>query len=117
VTVTLYHNPKCATSRATLALLEKHGIQPKVIEYLKTPPTKAELKALLQMLDMQPRDLIRKKEGEYKDAGLDDPGLTASALIDAMIAHPRLIERPIVVAGRKAAVGRPPENVLRILPG
>jgi arsenate reductase len=115
VAIILYHNPKCSTSRRTLALLESHGINPTIVEYLKSPPTKTQLNKILRSLDMQPRDLMRKKEAEYKNADLDDPQLTRDALIDAMVAHPKLIERPIVVNGERAAVGRPPENVLRIL--
>lgn len=113
--IILYHNPQCSTSRRTLDLLQGLGIHPTIVEYLKTPPTKTQLKKILRSLGLEPRDLMRKKEAEYKDAGLDNPSLTRDALIAAMIAHPRLIERPIVVNGERAAVGRPPENVLRIL--
>jgi len=115
VSIILYHNPKCSTSRRTLALLESQGIHPTIVEYLKTPPSKTQLKKILQALGLEPRDLMRKKEAEYKDARLDNPKLTRDALIAAMVAHPKLIERPIVVNGERAAVGRPPENVLRIL--
>ena len=115
MTIILYHNPKCSTSRRTLALLESHGIHPTVVEYLTTPPNKAQLKKILHALGLEPRDLMRKKEAEYKTARLDDPSLTRDALIAAMVANPRLIERPIVVNGERAALGRPPENVLRIL--
>lgn len=113
--ITIYHNPRCAKSRLTLALLEKRGIKPKVIEYLATPPTEAELKRLLKLLGMRPRDLLRTKENEYKQAKLDDPGVSDTEIIRAMAKYPRLIERPIVVAGNKAALGRPPENVLKII--
>ena len=113
--VTIYHNPKCAKSRATLALLEAHGIEPVVIEYLKTPPSATELAGLVEMLGIDPRALLRTKEPEYKQAGLADPKLSDAAILKAMIKFPKLIERPIVVAGRKAALGRPPENVLKIL--
>lgn len=113
--VILYHNPKCSTSRLTLQLLEKKGIHPVIVEYLKTPPGKAQLEKILKSLAMEPRELMRRKEAEYKSAHLDDPDLTRDALIEAMVAHPRLIERPIVVNGDRAAIGRPPENVLRIL--
>lgn len=115
MSIILYHNPKCSTSRRTLELLEGLGIQPTIVEYLKTPPTKTQLKKILRALGLEPRDLMRKKEAEYKDAGLDNAKLTRDALIAAMVAHPRLIERPIVVNGERAAIGRPPENVLRIL--
>lgn len=113
--VTIYHNPKCAKSRETLQLLKERGIEPRVVEYLKTPPTKTELEHLLALLGMEPRALLRAKEPEYKQAGLADPKLSRAALLRAMLEHPRLIERPIVVAGKKAALGRPPENVLKIL--
>ncbi len=115
MTIILYHNPKCSTSRRTLALLESQGIHPTIVEYLKTPPNKTQLKKILHSLGLEPRDLMRKKEAEYKNARLDDPRLTRDALIAAMVANPKLIERPIVVNGERAAVGRPPENVLRIL--
>jgi arsenate reductase len=111
--VTIYHNPRCSKSRQTLELLEKKGVKPTVIEYLETPPSAAELKRILQMLGMTPRQLLRKKEA--KEAGLDDPKLTGEALIRKMVANPAVIERPIVVMGSKAALGRPPENALKIL--
>jgi len=113
--VTIYHNPRCTKSRQTLALLEKRGIKPKVIEYLATPPTETELRHLLKLLAIKPRELLRTKEEEYKQAKLDRPDVTDADIIRAMAKHPRLIERPIVVSGNKAALGRPPENVLKIL--
>jgi arsenate reductase len=113
--VTIYHNPRCAKSRATLKLLETRGIKPKVVEYLKTPPSEAELKRLLKLLGLTARELVRKKEAEYKKLKLDDPKKTEQDLVRAMVEHPVLIERPIVVANGKAALGRPPENVLKIL--
>lgn len=113
--VTIYHNPRCAKSRATLALLEARGIKPKVVEYLLYPPSKAELERILKLLGMKPRELLRKKEPEYKEAGLDDPKLSDAALLRALHEYPKLMERPIVVANNKAAIGRPPENILRIL--
>lgn len=113
MSVTIYHNPRCGKSRATLALLEKKGIRPQIIEYLKTPPDKAELKRLLRLLGMSPRDLLRAKEA--KEAGLDRPGLSDEEIVAGMIKHPIVIERPIVVAGNRAALGRPPEAVLKIL--
>ncbi len=112
---TIYHNPRCSKSRQTLQLLEERGIQPEVIEYLETPPDEATLKTLLDMLGMEPRQLMRQQESEYKELGLDDPGLGRDTLIHAMVTHPRLIERPIVVRNGKAALGRPPEDVLEIL--
>jgi arsenate reductase len=115
MSVTIYHNPRCTKSRQTLALLEERGIKPKVIEYLVTPPTEAELKRLLKLLGISPRELLRTKEEEYKQAKLDKPDVTDVEIIRAMIKHPRLMERPIVVVGNKAALGRPPENVLKII--
>jgi arsenate reductase len=115
MTVTIYHNPRCSKSRATLELLRSRGIESTIIEYLKTPPSAAELDAILGQLGLEPRELMRKGEAPYKEAGLDNPSLDRSALIDAMVAHPVLIERPIVLANGKAAIGRPPENILAIL--
>jgi len=115
VSVVIYHNPKCTKSRQTLALLEARGLKPKVVEYLKTPPTKTELERILKLLEIDPRVLMRHKEPEYRHARLDNPKLTRAALIEAMVIHPKLIERPIVLANGKAAIGRPPENVLKIL--
>jgi arsenate reductase len=113
--VTIYHNPRYSKSRQTLALLEERGVKPKVIEYLVTPPTEAELKHLLKLLGITPRELLRHKEEEFKTAGLDRPDATDAEIVRAMVKYPRLIERPIVVAGNKAALGRPPENVIKIL--
>jgi arsenate reductase len=113
--VTIYHNPRCTKSRQTLALLEQHGVKPKVIEYLATPPTEAELKRLLKLLGLSPRELLRRKEEEYERAGLDRPDVTDAEIVRAMVKYPRLMERPIVVSGNRAALGRPPENILKIL--
>jgi arsenate reductase len=113
--VTIYHNPRCSKSRQTLALLAENGIEPEVIEYLQTPPSAEELKAILAKLGRAPRELMRLKETEYTENGLDNQSLDDDALIAAMIDHPKLIERPIVLANGKAAVGRPPEDVLKIL--
>ncbi|HSQ06911.1 MAG TPA: arsenate reductase (glutaredoxin) [Chromatiaceae bacterium] len=115
MTVTIYHNPRCSKSRATLELLRERGVEPEVIEYLKDPPSAAVLDDLLRRLGLEPRDLMRRKEPEYAALGLDDPGLSRAALIEAMVTHPRLIERPIVVKDGRAALGRPPESVLEIL--
>jgi arsenate reductase len=115
MSVTIYHNPRCTKSRQTLALLESRGIHPDVVEYLKTPPSKTRLREILKLLGLEPRELMRRKEAEYTELGLDDPKLSRDALIDAMVKHPRLIERPIVLSDGKAALGRPPENVLSIL--
>ena len=115
MTVAIYHNPRCSKSRATLELLEARGVKPKVIEYLKTPPSAAELKAILKKLGLSPRDLVRNGEALYAELGLKDRQLSDDQLIALMVANPILIERPIVVSGGKAAVGRPPEKVLEIL--
>lgn len=113
--VRIYHNPRCSKSRQTLGLLEERGVETEVVEYLKTPPSAAELERILQRLELQPRELMRRKEAEYAELGLDRPELSREQLIQAMVEHPRLIERPIVVNGERVAVGRPPENVLEIL--
>ena len=113
--VTIYHNPRCTKSRQTLELLQSRGIEPEIIEYLKTPPGKNKLKEILKMLELEPRALMRKNEKEYKKAKLDSPKLSKDDLIAAMVKHPILIERPIIIAGDKAAIGRPPEKVLEIL--
>jgi len=115
MSVTIYHNPRCSKSREALALLRDKGIEPAIVEYLKTPPDAATLSRLLAMLALEPRALMRTKEKEYRDNGLDDPNLTRDELIAAMIAHPGLIERPIVVKDDRAALGRPPAAVLAIL--
>jgi len=113
--VTIYHNPRCGKSRAALKLLEVRGVRPTVVEYLKTPPSPVELKRILKLLGLPARALLRTKEKEYKTAGLDDPQLGEDKIVAAMVRHPILIERPIVIAGTKAALGRPPEAVLKIL--
>jgi len=115
MSVTIYHNPRCAKSRETLKLLEEKGVQPDIVEYLKHPPTTEQLTEILHKLGLQPRQLMRTKEAEYQENGLDDKSLSDAELIAAMIRIPKLIERPIVLANGKAAVGRPPENVLNIL--
>jgi len=113
--VTIYFNPKCSKCRLTIELLEKEGQLAEVIEYLNTPPDAGTLESILGMLGMEPRDLMRKHEKEYTTAGLDNPNLSREQLISAMIEHPRLIERPIVIKNGKAIIGRPPESVLDIL--
>jgi len=115
MSVVIYHNPRCSKSRQTLELLEERGIAPTVIEYLKTPPEAKELKDILALLGKSPRQLMREKEDVYAELDLDDPSLSDDALIDLMAKHPILIERPIVLANGKAALGRPPEQVLDIL--
>ncbi|MES9828160.1 MAG: arsenate reductase (glutaredoxin) [Candidatus Thiodiazotropha sp.] len=115
MSIEIYHNPRCSKSRQTLQLLHDRGIDPDVVEYLKTPPDKATLGLILDMLELEPRELMRTKEKEYKALQLDNPSLSRDQLIDAMIANPKLIERPIVIQNGKAAIGRPPEKVLDIL--
>ena len=114
MTVSIYHNPKCSKSRETLALLRDRGVEPRIVEYLKAPPTAAELKAIVGKLGIQPEQLVRKGEEIYKTkyAGRT---LTDAQWIEAMVKDPILIERPIVVAGRRAAIGRPPESILPLL--
>jgi len=114
--ISIYHNPRCSKSRQTLELLTKRNIDPVVIEYLKSPPSHQQLDSILRGLEMEPRDLMRTKEAEYQELGLDDESLSRDQLIEAMINTPKLIERPIVVAGDQIAIGRPPEAVLTILP-
>ena len=111
----MYHNQKCSKSRQTLKLLQEQATGINVIEYLKNPPTVKKLKEILLLLEISPRDLMRKKEKEYKDLGLYNSDLSDEDLIESMVKHPILIERPIVLANGKAALGRPPENVLNIL--
>lgn len=111
----IYHNPRCSKSRQTLELLQHKKLQPQAVEYLNTPPSAAELERILKMLSLEPRQLMRTKEAEYAELKLDNPKLTRKQLIAAMVAHPKLIERPIVINNGKAAIGRPPEAVLEIL--
>lgn len=113
--IRIFHNPRCSKSRQALELLTERGIEPEIIRYLETPPTEQELSDILEALGHQPRELMRTGESEFKEQGLDNPHLTREQLIAAMVASPRLIERPIVIANGKAAVGRPPENILTIL--
>ena len=113
--VTILHNPRCTKSRATLALLEERGIQPRIVDYLNDPPTALEIKEILGKLGFGARELLRKEEPEYQDLQLAVEDLPEDVLIAAMHAHPRLIQRPIVLANGKAAVGRPPEAILAIL--
>ena len=113
--ITIYHNPRCSKSRQTLELLSDRGVTPVIVEYLTTPPDAATLNVILDKLGVEPREVMRKKEAPYDELGLSDPDLTREQLIDAMVANPILIERPIVVSGERAAIGRPPENVLTLL--
>ena len=115
MTVTIYHNPRCSKSRQTLALLQDRGVTPNVVEYLKTPPDAATLGDILAKLGCPPRQLMRVKEAVYRELGLGDENLSDADLIQAMVDNPILIERPIVLAGGRAALGRPPEAVLAIL--
>ena len=113
--VQILHNPRCSKSRTTLQLLKDNGVEPEIILYLDTPPDVSQLTAILDKLNMQPRDLMRKGQSEYKEMRLDDEQLSDDQLIAAMIEAPILIERPIVLANDKASIGRPPESVLEIL--
>ena len=117
--VTIWHNPRCSKSRATLALLQERGIEPTIVNYLETPPSPSQLREVLKLLDLDPRSLMRRQEPPYAAQKLARPDLGEAALIDAMIAHPILIERPVVLVEksgqRRAALGRPPESVLALL--
>lgn len=114
--VRIYHNPRCSKSRQTLELLRSRGIEPEIIRYLETPPTRDELLRLLDLLGLEPLELMRTKEKVFQELGLAQGEPAREALIDAMLAHPVLLERPIVVCGDRAAIGRPPEAVLDLLP-
>lgn len=114
-TPTLYHNPRCSKSRATLALLRDQGVEPQIVEYLKTPPDAKTLRSIIDKLGISPRDLLRTGEAEYRELGLKDAELDAEALIRTMVEHPKLIERPILIQGARARIGRPPEQVLEVL--
>jgi len=115
MSVKIYHNPRCSKCRLTMELLEEANISPDVVKYLETPPNREELQEILKMLNMSPRELMRTHEAEYKDNQLDNKALSDDELINAMIAHPILIERPIVVSNGRAVIGRPPVNVKTIL--
>lgn len=115
MSITIYHNPRCSKSRETLKLLQEKGIEPNVREYLKDVPSAEELQTVLNALGINARELLRTKEAEYKEAGLNDTSLDDDAIIDAMTRFPKLIERPIVINGDQARIGRPPESVLEIL--
>ena len=115
MSVTIYHNPRCSKSRKTLELIKSKGIKPVIIEYLKYPPTRKKLKEILAMLKLEPRQLMRTNENIFKEKGLDNLSLSKDQLVSVMVENPILIERPIVLANGKAVIGRPPENVLRII--
>ena len=114
--VTIYHNPACGTSRNTLAMIRQSGAEPRIIEYLKTPPSRQELKELIRAMGIKPRTLLREKGTPYKELGLDDPKWSDDELIGFMLEHPILINRPIVVTERGVRLCRPSEMVLEILP-
>ncbi len=113
--IIIYHNPRCSKSRQTLQLLQDNNITPEIILYLEFPPTKTELKDLLGKLGINARDLLRTSEQAYKEAGLSDTSLSEDQLLQAMFTQPKLIQRPIIVAGDKAVLGRPPENALELI--
>lgn len=115
MSIKIYHNPKCSKSRQTLVLLQEKGVNPEIIEYLKTPPSFKELDTILKTLQKEPLEITRTKEERFKELGLKDKELDRNEMIQTLIDNPILIERPIVVNGNKAAIGRPPENVLEIL--
>ncbi len=115
MTITIYHNPKCGTSRNTLAMIRQSGEEPRIIEYLQTPPSRIQLVNLLQQMNLPPRDLLRQKEAAYQTLGLDNPQLSDDVLIDAMMAHPILINRPIVIGPNGTRLCRPAETVLDVL--
>ncbi len=115
MSVTIYHNPRCSKSRQTLEILKGQNIDVKIIEYLKSSPDARALKQILSYLEIPAHELLRKGESAYKEAGLDDTNLSEDEVIAAMVAHPVLIERPVVVNNGKAVIGRPPESVLTIL--
>jgi arsenate reductase len=116
MTITIYHNPACGTSRNTLAMIQQSGEEPVIIEYLKTPPDRATLVDLIQRMGITPRELLRRKGTPYDELGLDDPKWSDDQLIDVMLAHPILINRPIVVTPKGVRLSRPSEKVLEILP-
>lgn len=111
----LYHNPRCSKSRGALELLQERGIEPQVVRYLDTPPDAATLRTLVRKLGIRPRELLRTGEEEYRSLGLADESVGDDAIIEAMAAHPRLIERPILMRDERAVIGRPPERVLELL--
>ena len=111
----IWHNPRCSKSRQTLALIQEKGIEPEIILYLETPPSAKDLADVINKLGIEPRALLRKGEDAYKSCGLADTSLSDKAIIEAMVSHPKLIERPVVISGSKAVLGRPPENVQALL--
>ena len=111
----IYHNPRCSKSRQTLALLEENGVEPEIILYLENTPDAKELASVISKLGVSVRDVMRKGEDEYKEQNLSNPDLSDNELLAAMVASPKLIERPIVIKGKQAVIGRPPENVLDLI--
>ena len=116
IDIVIYHNPECGTSRNTLAMIRNAGIEPHVIEYLKTPPSRALLESLIERANIAPRALLREKGTPYAELGLDNPDLTDAQLIDAMMEHPILINRPLVVSPHGVKLCRPSEEVLELIP-
>jgi arsenate reductase len=116
MSVRIYHNPDCGTSTNVLAMIRQSGVEPEIVEYLKTPPSRGELKDLIRRMGIAPRDLLRRKGTPYDDLGLDDPSLTDAQLLDAMMDHPILMNRPIVVTDKGVKLCRPSETVLDLLP-
>jgi arsenate reductase len=114
-TIEIWHNPRCSKSRQALELLKKKGIEPKIVLYLDAPPSAARLKEILGLLDMAPRELMRKQEPPYRELDLDSPARSERELVAAMTEHPILIERPVVIAGKRAVVARPPERALELV--
>ena len=111
----IYHNPRCSTSRTTLGLIRDAGVEPRIVEYLKTPPTRDELRDLIKRAGLTPRQVIRTKENLYRELKLDDPAVTEGQLLDAMVTHPILIERPLVATAKGVRLCRPPESVIDLL--
>lgn len=116
MSITIYHNPRCSKSRQTLALIRDRGIEPEIVRYLERPPSPDELKRIIDRLGVPVRDILRTGEAEYEELGLADESLDDDTLIEAVCAHPKLLQRPIVVRGDRARIGRPPETVEEILP-
>src|SRR5262245_44167703 len=114
-TIEIWHNPRCSKSRQALELLKKKGVEPKIVFYLEAPPSAARLKEILELLGMGPRELMRKQAPPYRELDLDNPARTPGELVAALTEHPILIERPIVIAGKRAVVARPPERALELI--
>lgn len=115
MTIRIYHNPRCSKSRKALELIRQHGEEPEIVEYLENPPTVNEIERILDLLECEPRDIMRSQEPEYAANGLADQSISRETLVRTLQENPRLLERPIVVSGTQAVLGRPPENVLRVL--